>query len=364
MYSSIAFFGLGLIGGSIAKTIKKKHPDIRLYATASHSTTIEMAYADGIIENNTLLSPEELAKADIVFFCCPVKVNAAYLKEIKPYLREDTLLTDVGSVKGDIQKVVESEGLLSHFIGGHPMAGSESIGYENSNDHLLENAYYILTDNPEITEDKVQVFSDFVTSLGAVTMTMTAEEHDFATAAISHLPHVISAALVNMVQENDHNDVLKTIAAGGFKDITRISSSSPVMWQHICLTNRDEILNLITIFEENLKQFKDGIAGASEDDLLNLFSSAKDYRDSLPVRAKGLLPAHYTVSIDIEDEVGGIAMIATLLAFNNVSIKNIGIVHNREFEQGALQIEFYENDAMQKAIEVLKERNYTVYLPK
>ncbi len=354
--------GLGLIGGSIAKTIKKKNPEVKLFATASGEKTVIAAYQDKVIENDKLLTPEEIASSDVIFLCSPVKVNVDYLKLLKPHLKEGTLITDVGSVKGDIEKAVDEEGLSDRFIGGHPMAGSERTGFEYSTDHLLENVYYILTVNPHIDSRKVDEFQEFISSLDAIPLTMSPEEHDFATAAISHLPHVISASLVNLVRKTDNEDnVLKTIAAGGFKDITRISSSSPVMWEHICLTNKDKILELISLYEDELNEFKERIMAENGEGINSLFREAKDYRDSLPVKKKGIIPAAYAINIDVADEVGGIAMIATLLAFNDISIKNVGIVHNREFEQGALRIEFYDDESMVKAEKVLKERNYTIY---
>lgn len=361
-FQNIGFIGLGLIGGSIAKAIKQTYPSTKLYAHASHIETITNAHKEGIIENEAFLPLETFGTLNVIFLCSPVKVNLSYLEELKPYLSKHTILTDVGSVKGDIHKRIYELGLSSQFIGGHPMTGSEKIGFAYSDASLLENAYYILTKDEALDENILQDFNEIVSSLGALPMILTPTEHDFATAAISHLPHVISASLVNLVKDNDANDVLKTIAAGGFKDITRISSSSPVMWQNICIENKDEIQKLIRLYKEELDAFEQTIVSEDLDRLLNKFATAKDYRDSLPVRKASLLPQTFECFVDIPDETGVIAKVAVLLAEHNISMQNIGIVNNREFEEGALHIELKTQHDLDNTIALLKENNYHIHI--
>ena len=195
--------------------------------------------------------------------------------------------------------------------------------------------------------------------------TKTPKEHDFATAAISHLPHVISATLVNLVKANDSDkEILRTIAAGGFKDITRISSSSPVMWQHICQANREEILHLIDLYMESFSDFRSAIEAEDTTKIHSLFQNAKNYRDSMRTQSTGILPQSFEFYCDLMDEAGGIATIATILAAHALNIKNIGIIHDREFEEGVLHIEMYDNDSMEKAITLLQQHRYTVHKKK
>ena len=167
---------------------------------------------------------------------------------------------------------------------------------------------------------------------------------------------MISASLVNLVKESDKDDLLKTIAAGGFRDITRISSSSPVMWEDICLSNRDAILMLIDKYSAILDDFKETIASGDGDKIRSKFQSAKDYRDSLPVRKSGAIYS------DLRDEPGQIATVATILAASGISIKNIGIIHNREFEEGVLQIELYNEEDFNSATELLKGHGYVLHI--
>lgn len=242
------------------------------------------------------------------------------------------------------------------------MAGSEKTGLSNANEILLENAYYIITPTRKTSDAAVNEFRDLVTSLGSIPLILDYELHDYATAAISHLPHIIAYSLVNLVRESDdENETMKTIAAGGFKDITRIASSSPIMWENICLSNREQLLKLIDAYVERLKHIRWDIAYGNETALLEAFSTAKDYRDSITITSKGVLKKVYEMYIDLLDEAGGIATIATILASNNLSIKNIGIIHNREFEEGVLRLEMYDETALEASVRLLKKHHYTIY---
>lgn len=360
--NKIGFIGLGLIGGSIAKRLKMLHKDLTIIATAGHLSTIADAYAEGLIANNTLCEISDFYDCDYIFLCTPVQKNIEYLRQLKGNVNENCIITDVGSVKTDIHREVTALGMEHQFIGGHPMAGSEKTGLNSSKDSLLENAYYIITPTASSNEQAVNNFRDLVSSLGAIPLILDYEHHDYATAAISHLPHVIAYSLVNLVCKcDDANETMKTIAAGGFKDITRIASSSPIMWQNICLSNQEQLLKLMDAYIEMLKQTREDIANANGDALIDSFSRAKDYRDSITISRNGVLKHVYELYIDLLDEAGGIATVATILASNNLSIKNIGIIHNREFEDGVLHLEMYDDASLSSAIDLLERHHYTIY---
>lgn len=360
-FKTVGFIGLGLLGGSIAKAIHLNHPTLNIIATSGHASTIQEAYAEHIIVNQNLLELNEFSSCDVIFLCCPTRQNIEYLSKLKPFLKEGCILTDIGSVKGDIHKAAEALELNAFFIGGHPMTGSELIGFQNSSPYLLENAYYILTPSKGVSPDKVKAFLDFISSLSAITIVLDENEHDFATAAISHLPHIIASGLVNLVGSYPQEDLLKQIAAGGFRDITRIASSSPVMWQNICMSNREQILRLLEEYEIILKSMHSLIKENDSEAILQFFSSAKDFRDSLYVHKNNIFSSIYAFYCDLIDEAGGIATIATILASNNLNIKNIGIIHNREFEQGVLKIELYDEKALHRAIDLLTKYHYTIH---
>lgn len=361
--NKIGFIGLGLIGGSIAKKIKANRPDIQIIATAGRASTIYKAYDMSLIDNNHLPSLSSFADCDLIFLCAPVEKNLEYLRHLKDIINPNCLITDVGSTKTQIHNEVISLGLENQFIGGHPMTGSEKTGISNSNIYLLENAYYIITPTSATKPEQLDDFYQFVKELGSIPLILDYESHDYATASISHLPHMIAFSLVNLVKEiDDENETMKTIAAGGFKDITRIASSSPIMWESICKTNKDSILKLMDLYMESLQHLRNDISVGDSDALMHKFQSAKDYRDSIAVPGVKSQNAVHEIYLDLEDEAGGIAIIASLLAFKGISIKNIGIIHNREFEEGVLRIEFYTEDAAELALELLKERNYMIHI--
>ena len=361
----IGFIGLGLIGGAIAKSLKIFHPDYTITAYNRYypddNPSLIMAKEDGVVDDITG-STDGLAACDIIFLCAPILKNISYLKELKKIIKNNAVITDVGSVKGNTHSAVSKLGLDANFIGGHPMTGSERTGYENSSAMIMENAYYLLTPGEGVTQHMTDTMVSLVSDMGAIPYVLDYKEHDRITAAISHLPHIIAASLVNMVKENDGSSGhMKTFAAGGFKDITRIASSSPEMWQNICLSNPDNIRHFLDIYRDSLTRVEDALLKGDKDFLYNTFETARDYRNSIPNSGKGTLPKVHEIYIDVPDVPGIIAIIATILSSNSVSIKNIGIVHNREFEDGVLRIEFYDEEAMNAARTALKQYPYKVY---
>ena len=372
--AKIGFIGLGLIGGSVAKAIRTYFPDYDIIAFDKNKETLALAVQENIIDTSCSAIDDNFKGCSYIFLCAPVSYNTACLTQLKSLIDPDCILTDVGSVKTSIHEEIISLGMEENFIGGHPMAGSEKNGFANSKAHLIENAYYILTPSAKVSEEKINAYRNFVSSLkalpivldyrslGAIPMVLTAEEHDFITAGVSHLPHIIASTLVNFVRDTDtKEELMKALAAGGFKDITRIASSSPVMWQQICLKNGKNISHILGQYIEALIQAKLSIDTEDENALYTLFESSRDYRNSMPNTSAGPIKKQFAVYCDIIDETGGIATIATILASNNISIKNIGIIHNREFEEGVLRIEFYDESSSSKASALLKKYRYIVY---
>lgn len=374
---TIGFIGLGLIGGSIAKAIKNVHKEYNLLAFNHHSSKenasnnnvnssaisqdLELALKNGTLDM-VVSDLNDFADCDIIILCAPVLQNINYLSVLKDIIKPACILTDVGSVKGNIHKEVIDLGLETVFIGGHPMTGSEKTGYENSHPTLLENAYYILTPTMYTPSAKLEFMVQLVNDMSSLPIILDDSNHDSITAAISHVPHIIAASLVNLVRDSDDTkENMRHLAAGGFKDITRIASSSPTIWQNICLTNTTSIKAFLDNYIASLSNISKALENKDEGYLYDLFHTANEYRTSIPNRSNGLMENIYEIFIDIIDEAGAIATIATLLATNAISIKNIGIIHNREFEEGVLRIEFYEDLVREKAISLLKKYSYAIY---
>lgn len=357
------FIGLGLIGGSIARALKNKYKDnITIIAYDIDNTALSLSKEQGITDVITTTIDENFASCSYLFLCAPVENNNDNLIQLKKYISSDCILTDVGSVKSGIHKQISAHGLSHQFIGGHPMAGSERTGFLNSKARLLENAYYILTPSSSVTQEKVDAYRNLVKSMGAIPLVLSPAQHDYVTAAVSHLPHVVAASLVNLVKSSDSSEgIMKMIAAGGFKDITRIASSSSDMWQQICTTNSENISSLLDKYISDLTLIKKTIDSQNSTALKNFFESARNYRDSFIDAGSGPIKKVYYLYIDIADEPGALSSIANTLALNNISIKNIGITHNREAQEGALRIEFYEESSVDIAKNLLSSKGYIIY---
>ena len=357
----IGFIGLGLIGGSLARAFRKSDPSHQILAYSPKPAETSQALSESVIDVVCEQYDPALSSCDIIFLCAPVQNNITYLPFLKETAHPDCILTDVGSVKGIMEEAAASCGLSERFIGGHPMAGTEKSGFENSSDHLLENAWYFITPSEESDPAAVSRYHTLVESIHALPLVITPSQHDRIVAGVSHLPHILASSLVNTVKGLDNEEeYMKLVAAGGFRDITRIASSSPDVWEQICLTNKGPILESLDSFIETIEQAKICIAAGNRQELRRMFASSRDYRDSLDDTKRGSVPRQYVLYVDLCDEAGGIATVTTLLAMSAINIKNIGILHNREFEEGVLRIEFYDKESRNHSEEILQKRNYTV----
>lgn len=362
MIETIGFVGFGLIGGSLAKSLKKHQLAHKIIAFDVQHSSLVMAKADGIIDHIATSINDGFSDCDVIFLCCPVKINIKLLKELSGVLKETCIVTDVGSTKEDIHSAVEGLGLPIRFIGGHPMTGSEKSGYSAATAQLFENVYYVLTPSPTSSEDDIRLLSNMITSIDSIPLVMDSKTHDLTTASISHVPHILAALIVNAVESLDgENGYMHTLAAGGFKDITRIASSSPVMWQQICLSNKEPILNALSHYQTLLSDVEHMIQKDDGHNLHYLFEDAKVYRSTFNDHKKGILPRQYAYGIDVDDEPGIIAKIATLLSEAKINIKNIGVVNNREIDQGVLNIQFEDQSHMDLSMTLLRDLGYTIY---
>lgn len=360
--NTFGFIGLGLIGGSIAKALRLAFPECTIIAYDISDSALQAA-KENVVDHVYNNVDTAFSDCDIIFLCTPVDYNAQYLNQIKQIKKDSCIITDVGSVKKTIHDVVDKLSLGDCFIGGHPMAGSEYSGYAASRAGLLENAYYILTPGSLVSYANVEKMQNLIKAIGSIPIVMTQEKHDKVTAAISHLPHMAAYALVNLIEKSDDEDeTMKMIAAGGFKDITRIASSSAIMWQQICGENKEQLLSFMDDYIKSLTSLRTEIANENASYLLDYFKDAKDYRDSFDDVISGPIKRSYRVAVSIPDEAGIIAKISSMFAKDGINLKNMGIVHNREFEEGVLRIEFYDEASLKRAISILRDENYTIFI--
>lgn len=360
-FSKIGFIGLGLIGGSIAKNIRKDFPHTTLAGFDVDQRALSDALEDGTLSLISETVDTTFADCDVIFLCAPTHFNIEYLKQLKPMLKAGCILTDVGSVKADICQAVAALDMNRYFIGGHPMVGSEQSGYQASKEHLLENAYYFVCPSPEIAAETVNRFSAFIEKLGALPIVYSPEEHDHVTSYISHIPHIIAASLVNLVRDADTDGMYKKLAAGGFKDITRIASSSPTVWEHILTSNAEQVKQGLREYIALLQNMLTSVEQMDNKAIYDFFESAMHYRNSVPNKANGVIETHHECFIDIPDEPGTLYQVAKILADNKINIKNAGIANNREEGEGALCLELYHEKDLLASIQVLRNAGYGVF---
>lgn len=365
--NNVLIIGLGLIGGSIAKAIKRAKKGINIIGCDIDASVINKACFDGAIDmgfccteakdyvSSTTGTLDEIKKADVIFLCTNINTCKEIAKEISPYISGETIITDVCSTKADLFKLFDSLGGKINYIGGHPMAGSEKSGFNASHSHLFENSIYILCPHSNVPQHMFKQFEMLIKAIGAIPYIQDPVEHDIAMARISHFPHVMASALVKTAQLKETEEgSLRVLAAGGFKDITRIASSDPKLWKHIISTNPANVCEAIDDCIDILKTFRDNLKNGNLDAIEKFFTEAREYRDSFQSGSGALMNLMYELSVDVEDKPGVIADITTRLRNEGINIKNIYIAESREHEGGCLRLVFDNKDARDRASKIIK----------
>ncbi|EUJ32932.1 prephenate dehydrogenase [Listeria floridensis FSL S10-1187] len=359
MKGNVIIVGLGLIGGSIALSIKEQHPDAHIIGIDVSYRTLEVGLSRGIIDEIGESLLIEAKRADLLIFCCPVKETEELIGHLaKLKLKPELIVTDTGSTKAEIMqcaKVLSDRGIT--FIGGHPMAGSHKSGVEAAKRLLFENAYYLFT--PQKTERKARVekLKQWLLGTNAKFLVLSPEEHDEITGMLSHLPHVVAAALVRQTEDfTKVHPAAFQLAAGGFRDITRIASSDPRMWTDISISNKavlaDQLRNWRAAMDEALTLIEMG----EKEALYSFFDEAKEFRDTLPVH-RGAIPAFYDLFVDVPDYSGVISEVTGYLAKWEISLTNLKILETREDIFGVLQISFQTADDRKRAKTCIEEQS-------
>ncbi len=358
--SKVTIIGLGLIGGSLARALTVKAGITEIAAVSRNHCALSQAKNERMITRGFTCLDNYILDSDIIFLCAPLKASLNYLDALSGRLSPDCLVTDVCSTKGQISSYIKSMDSPPRFIGGHPMAGSEKTGYASSVAHLFENAYYILTPCSTTLDPDIPVMQDLVRAIGGIPVVLDATTHDRITAAISHVPHVAASALVNMVSNCKEKDTMRVLAAGGFRDITRIASSSPEMWEDIISSNSNLVVEILNTYEKILAGVRKSISSGSSTEIISFFSQARDFRESFKEGSRGLIEPLYDIIVDVPDIPGIIGKIATILGNSSINIKNINVSNSREFEDGCLRISLSDRKSMLDACSMLESKGYSV----
>jgi len=318
-----AVVGTGLIGGSIGLALRRRgwlvsgsDQDPARVARAVELGAVDVVGVD----------PE----AEITFLATPVRSVAA--SATWALANTKGLVTDVGSVKGSIVEAVAD----ARFIGGHPMAGSELEGIEGADADLFAGAVWVLTPTPATDDANLRALRSVILDLGADVVALTPEHHDALVAVVSHVPHLTAASLMRLADERgtEHRALLR-LAAGGFRDMTRIASGHPGIWPDICAENRIAIVDVLDGLVASLREVRAIVAGDDRDGLLALLEQARAARANLPSRLSGIGDL-CEIRIPVPDRAGVLAEVTTLAGRLDVNIADLEIAHSSEGEQGVL----------------------------
>jgi prephenate dehydrogenase len=363
-YGTIAIAGLGLIGGSLALALRRAGYTGRILGV-SRKETIEEALRLGAIDQGFGYDdlPAATAQADLVILSSPILTILEHLRRLggEGALRAGAIITDVGSTKRAILRAA-AEHLPAGvcFIGGHPLAGSEHRGLGAADPFLFQNAYYVLTPAPGVPGAAVEKLGGFVARTGARLMVLSAETHDRVAATISHLPQLLAVSLVRFLDDlGPHREEGVRLAAGGFRDMTRIASSPFSVWKDIVATNHDTIAQVLERF---LASARDGLRGLDPAQLEKSFQLAAETRGAIPRDTKGFLRRLWDVLVVVEDKPGVIASIAGPLATKGLNIKDIEVLKVREGEGGTMRLAFESQEVARAAIAELQAAGFSARL--
>ncbi|MDY6826144.1 MAG: prephenate dehydrogenase [Bacillota bacterium] len=364
IFRKVALIGTGLIGGSIGMALREKGLAGEITGFDRDEATCRKAVQRKAVDLAVESPSEAVQDADLVILAVPVISAVEVLREIIPAISSGAIITDVGSTKSAIMATVEQ--ILPagvSFIGGHPMAGSEESGIESADPALLENAIYVLTPAPGTSEQAVGRLSVLIESIGAQPIVLDPLKHDRIVAMVSHLPHIAAASLVQSVAVTEDVELVRTLAAGGFRDSTRIALGDPEVWRDICISNRWALLAALKSFKASIDKLEKYLAEPNAEGIQEYLLQARDYRSSIPYRGRSILPEIYTLVVLVRDTPGILARVTGILGDAGINIDAIEIMHIRELSGGSIKLGFKTRDQQQKALQLLTEEGYYVSCP-
>jgi prephenate dehydrogenase len=357
---SVAIYSVGLLGGSIAAGLKESGYEGRIIGISSETSIRTALSLRCIDEGYTYPSLRDIVmRVECLFLCSPINVILQTLETLGTMpLPQGLLVTDVGSTKQQIASCARKAlPETVDFIGGHPMAGSEKSGVAALDPFLFQNATYILSPSPLCSPEKSNDFAGFLEHfLGCRCISMDPVDHDRAVAAMSHVPHILAVALVNLAHriEGRHPGTLK-LGAGGFRDMTRIASAPFSLWSDILSTNKEPIRSIMDDCIALLKEMQSTIGSES---LRKDFEEAARTRSEMPVFNKGYARPQSNIVVLAKDHPGMIAELSSVLAAEKINIKDIEVLKVREGDAGSIRIAFESRPIAQRAVSILTDRGF------
>jgi prephenate dehydrogenase len=356
----VAVIGTGLIGASLGLSLREVAAVTEVVGFDADPDQLEVALRRGAVDRAAADLPDAVAGADLVVLAVPPSAIPDTARLIGPHLAAGTVVTDVGSVKGDIVAAMEAAvppGV--HVIGGHPMAGSHEHGAAHAVKDLFVGATWLLTPTATTDAAALSLMNDLVGALGARVVVVEAAAHDLLVAVISHLPQLTATTLMTLAAERARRQDarLLLLAGGGFRDATRVAASNPQMWLDICRENREAIVAVLDEYAARIGQLRMMLFEGDEVRLAQLLSDAREARQAMPGKET---PTGQLVElrIPIPDRPGAAAAIITTVSELGVNIEDFGIEHAPDGRGGTMRLAVNGFEAAHAAGEALAQRGY------
>jgi prephenate dehydrogenase len=358
-FQHIVIIGVGLIGGSLALAIKQRFPAIHITGIDTPQV-LKQALGRHAIDHTSNSIERTVSSADLVILAAPISSIISMLPCVAKNCSPNTIVTDTGSVKQVLVKRAQQLFPNGNFIGGHPMAGSEFSGINAAHPLLFQNALYLLTPTHATKKRQLSSLAKFFSALDARICIIDPLTHDSVVAAVSHLPQLAAVALMNSVGKH-HPDSPHhlALAAGGFRDMTRIASSPFEMWKDILSANRKEISKALRIYIKQLNKIKSFVDSTSAR-LSAEFKTSRALRSRIPRSMKGYLTPLVELAVFIEDKPGELARLASSLANHNVNIKDMELLKVREGRGGTFRLSFENRIVATEAAHILQDAGFDV----
>ncbi|MFH1151336.1 MAG: prephenate dehydrogenase [Actinomycetota bacterium] len=361
-FDRVAILGTGLMGGSLALALKE-HSAVGTVAVYDISPETRRQAADLEIAAEVADSGADAVRgADLVFLATPISRLAEALGEIAGALSEGTVVTDLASAKREVVALFEERLPAGvHYVGGHPMTGSEQSGVSFARPDLFRDRYYILTPTPSTDTEAYRRLHALLTDMGARVISMDPEAHDRTVAVVSHVPHLLSLLLMeNASRQRETLRNVFTVAAGGFRDMTRIAASNPDIWLDICLANRGPIIKGLLDYGVSITELVGLLEDRDTVSLRRMFERAREARVELAGKPGLDMAQLFEVFMPVPDEPGVISRITTEVGALGINIEDIAIEHPMEGETGIMTLTVLGEENAQVAAGRLQSLGYQV----
>jgi prephenate dehydrogenase len=354
----VAIIGTGVIGGSIGLSVLERSLAEEVIGYDSDSKRLRRALEMSAITRPAESVKEAVQDADIVFIATPVGEVVSTFETIVPQLKDGAIVTDVGSAKERIVSEIRSLAPQA-FVGGHPMAGSEREGIEAAQPDLFEGSYWVLTPD-SVHEPGYSRLASFISNLGAEVIALEPKDHDELVGVTSHLPQVLASVLMSYAHgKGSKKEGLPLIAAGGFKDMTRIAASSTDLWMDILKDNRESLTGILKGFRTALESAEDLLRESNWEGLREIFDSARSARKQLQDKPGVAAEDLSVVTVLVPDRPGVLSEVTTAIGEVGVNIEDMQITHSSQGGRGSVRLTLSGESAAEVAIKALAQKGYT-----